>query len=69
MHNGAYATLAQVVDFYNAGGGTGIGIDLPYQTLFGRPLRLTRRERSDLIAFLRSLNDTTVANGPGGSHQ
>jgi cytochrome c peroxidase len=58
MHNGIYHTLDDVIAFYNAGGGAGIGIDLPYQTLFDHPLALTRRERSDLLAFLRALTDT-----------
>jgi cytochrome c peroxidase len=60
MHNGAYRTLDDVVAFYNAGGGSGVGLDLPYQTLFDHPLDLTRGERADLIAFLRSLTDTYV---------
>jgi cytochrome c peroxidase len=33
MHNGVYRTLAEVVDFYDRGGGGGIGIDLPNMTL------------------------------------
>ena len=59
MHNGAFSSLADVVAFYDAGGGTGIGIELPYQTLFDHPLRLTRCERTDLIALLRALTDTS----------
>jgi cytochrome c peroxidase len=61
MHNGAYRTLDEIVAFYDAGGGTGIGLDLPYQTLFDHPLKMTPGERADLIAFLRSLTDTTVS--------
>jgi cytochrome c peroxidase len=60
MHNGAYRTLQEIVAFYDAGGGAGIGLDLPYQTLFDHPLKLTPGERADLIAFLRSLTDTSV---------
>jgi cytochrome c peroxidase len=58
MHNGAFHTLEDVIAFYNAGGATGIGIDLPYQTLFDQPLQLTQSEQAELIAFLRSLTDT-----------
>ncbi len=58
MHNGAFHTLEDVMAFYNAGGATGIGIDLPYQTLFDQPLQLSQTEQSELIAFLRSLTDT-----------
>jgi cytochrome c peroxidase len=60
MHNGAYATLDQVVSFYNAGGGLGIGSRIPTQTLAARPLHLTTGERADLVAFLRALTDTNV---------
>jgi cytochrome c peroxidase len=61
MHNGAYRTLEEVVAFYNAGGGAGVGIDLPFQTLFDHPLELTQGEQADLIAFMQSLTDTNVA--------
>lgn len=63
MHNGAYATLDQVVDFYNSGGGAGAGADVPYQTLDPSPLRLTPAERHDLIAFLGALTDTVGITG------
>ena len=33
MHNGIYNTLEEVVDFYNRGGGAGIGIQQELQTL------------------------------------
>lgn len=59
MHNGVFRTLEEVVDFYDAGGGTGIGIDLPNQTLPPDSLRLSAREKSDLVAFVLSLTDTT----------
>lgn len=59
MHNGVYQTLEQVMDFYNRGGGAGIGINLPNQTLPAEPLGLTSREQSDIIAFMRTLNDTS----------
>jgi len=57
MHNGAYTTLNQVIDFYDAGGGAGLG--LPHQTLPSAPLNLTQPEKEDLIAFMQSLTDTT----------
>lgn len=59
MHNGVYQTLEEVIDFYNRGGGAGIGIDLPYQTLPDAPLNLTKEEISDLVSFMESLTDTT----------
>jgi cytochrome c peroxidase len=70
MHNGAYRTLEQVVDFYDRGGGHGIGIVLDNQTLPTARLRLTPAERRDLVSFLRALTDTaglTTRSGLGSS--
>ncbi|MBX2893149.1 MAG: hypothetical protein KF734_19720 [Saprospiraceae bacterium] len=57
MHNGVYQTLEEVIDFYNRGGGAGIGIQLSHQTLPDAPLQLSPQEQRDLIAFLHSLTD------------
>lgn len=56
MHNGVYRTLEEVVEFYDRGGGQGLGLDIPHQTLSPDPLRLTRTEKADLVAFLQSLS-------------
>jgi cytochrome c peroxidase len=58
MHNGVYRTLEQVVDFYDRGGGAGIGIELANQTLSPEPLHLSRAEKRELVAFMRALTDT-----------
>jgi cytochrome c peroxidase len=58
MHNGVYRTLEEVVDFYNRGGGAGIGVRLEHQTLPREPLQLTARERYQLVRFLGALTDT-----------
>lgn len=58
MHNGSYSSLAQVVDFYNKGGGVGLGFDLPFQTLPFDSLSLTQQEQKALIAFMQNLTDT-----------
>jgi cytochrome c peroxidase len=57
MHNGRFKDLESVVDFYDAGGGAGIGLKLPNQTLPPDSLHLTAMEKRDLIAFMRSLTD------------
>ena len=57
MHNGVYNTLEEVLDFYNRGGGAGIGMALDNQTLSPDPLNLTKKEISDIIAFLKTLDD------------
>lgn len=51
MHNGTFATLEDVVDFYDAGGG-----DDPLKDPRLKPLRLVPSEKSDLVAFLESLS-------------
>ena len=59
MHNGVYETLEEVVDFYNKGGGAGLGLDLAYQTLPDTPLNLNEQEKRDLITFMEALTDTS----------
>lgn len=58
MHNGVYPTLQDVLKFYDLGGGSGIGIDHPYQTLAADRLEFSTRDYDDLIAFMRALTDT-----------
>jgi cytochrome c peroxidase len=55
MHNGIYGTLEQVMEFYNNGGGAGLGINLPNQTLSEENLHLSEQEIGDIIAFMKSL--------------
>ena len=62
MHNGVFNTLEEVIDFYNRGGGQGIGIDLPLQTLPPDPLNLTMKEQEDLVLFLKTLTDKQPDN-------
>jgi cytochrome c peroxidase len=58
MHNGVYNTLDEVLDFYNKGGGTGLGFELPYQTLPFDDLNLSKQEIKDIISFLKTLSDS-----------
>ena len=57
MHNGVYENLDQVVDFYNRGGGKGIGIHLDHQTLPFDSLGLAAGEMRQLVTFMKSLTD------------
>lgn len=50
MHDGRFATLGQVVDFYDQG-----GIKNPHQDQLIIPLNLTDQEKHDLVEFLHSL--------------
>lgn len=57
MHNGVYDSLEEVIDFYNKGGGAGLGFDIPHQTLPFENLNLTDQETKDLVAFINTLTD------------
>ncbi|UMY66084.1 cytochrome-c peroxidase [Flavobacterium sp. HJ-32-4] len=61
MHNGVYRTLEQVVEFYNKGGGRGLGYPVDNQTLPDDPLNLTKHEKAQLVAFLKTLTDSKYA--------
>lgn len=59
MHNGVFKTLEEVVEFYDRGGGQGIGLDVPNQTLPPEPLGLTVQEKADLVQFMKTLTDVS----------
>jgi cytochrome c peroxidase len=61
MHNGVYNTLEEVIDFYDKGGGIGLGFDLPNQTLSPDRLHLTNPEKKELILFLHALTDKAIS--------
>jgi cytochrome c peroxidase len=50
MHDGSLATLREVVEFYNRGGGTN-----PHRDALLAPLGLSPEEVQDLVAFLQAL--------------
>ena len=56
MHNGVFNTLQEVLDFYNKGGGAGLGIALPNQTLPATKLSLSAAEMKDIIDFIGCLD-------------
>lgn len=58
MHNGVFITLEEVMEFYDAGGGTSLGYEVPLQTLPADSLHLTQTEKFKIIAFMKSLTDT-----------
>jgi cytochrome c peroxidase len=68
MHNGVYRTLEQVVDFYDKAAGMQFirdmrpdVTDIPFFTILPIGLKLTSAEKTDLIAFIRALTDTSAA--------
>jgi cytochrome c peroxidase len=68
MHDGSIPTLDAVLDHYAAGGRTiaagpnaGVGNENPWKSEFVNGFTLTQAERADLLAFLESLTDPTLA--------
>jgi cytochrome c peroxidase len=59
MHSGVFATLEEVVDFYDKGGGT-----TPNKSPLLKPLGLTADEKKALLAFLQSLTGDKPAITP-----
>ena len=65
MHDGRFATLAQVVDFYAAGVQDGPALD-PRLREGGEPrrLHLDAADRAALVAFLKTLDDPVLTTDP-----
>jgi len=57
FHNGAFNSLEEVLEFYNEGGGEGLGLKMKNQTLAPDKLNLTQTEIKQIIAFLNFLTD------------
>jgi len=67
MHDGRFATLEQVVDFYNNGVVNHPNLSAPLRNPPGGPgggqprrLNLTDAQKAALVAFLKTLTDTSV---------
>jgi len=56
FHDGSKATLAEVVEFYDKGGGPNPNLDPAL-----RPLNLTVEQKQDLVRFLESLTSPHIA--------
>jgi cytochrome c peroxidase len=55
MHDGAFKTLEEVVDFLDQGGGNN-----PHLSPLIKPLNMTAEEKADLIAFLKALTGEAI---------
>lgn len=60
MHNGTFPDLESVLEFYNKGGGEGLGLKVEHQTLSPEPLQLTKAEIKNIIDFLQALTDRRI---------
>jgi len=71
MHDGTVATLSDVIDHYAAGGRTiaadpnkGVGSANPFKSALVGGFTISATEKSDVIAFLRSLTDSSFLTNP-----
>ena len=66
MHDGRFSTLEEVVEHYDNGvvGSPSVDQDLMRFNLRPGGLGLTQQEKSDLIAFLKTLTDPDLATNP-----
>ncbi len=60
MHDGSQKTLEEVVDYYDQGGEQNPFLDPAIY-----PLHLTKQEKADLVAFLKSLSNPECMFSPG----
>lgn len=59
MHNGVFASLKEVVNFYDRGGG-----EDPHKSPLIKPLGLTAEEKEALVSFLESLSGDEIKVNP-----
>ena len=60
MHTGGFATLADVLEFYDQGGGDGGFVGTKDALM--QPLGLSASEKADLVSFLQSLTGDPIAD-------
>jgi cytochrome c peroxidase len=68
MHDGRYATLEEVVGFYSGGLKFSETIDPLMKNVHQGGVDLTDEEKSALVAFLKTLTDTSFINNPNFSN-
>lgn len=59
MHDGSLSTLADIVEFYDAGGGAS-----PNKSSLLKPLHLTPDEKQALVSFLEALTGNRMVKSP-----
>lgn len=63
MHDGSFNSLEQVIEHYNKGGNAH-----KHKSPLIRPLHLSSKEQKNLLAFLQSLTDESIAKNPSFSN-
>ena len=71
MHDGRFTTMEQVVEFHSSDLKNSPNLDvimLKDGKIQNGGLQMTPQEKSDLLAFLQTLNDTVFLNNPAYSN-
>lgn len=64
MHDGRFETLEEVIDFYSEGVRWSPTIDPLMKKVNQGGVKLTEQEKLNLVAFIKTLTDTTFINNP-----
>lgn len=64
MHDGRFETLEEVIDFYSEGVNNCYNIDSKMEFAHIGGVQLTKEEKDKIIAFLKTLTDTTFLTNP-----
>ena len=71
MHDGRFMTMEEVIEFHSSGLKNSPNLDvimLKDGKIQNGGLQMTPQEKSDLLAFLLTLNDTVFLNNPAYSN-
>ena len=68
MHDGRFSTLEEVIDFYSEGVKDSPTIDPLMKYVERGGVQLSEEEKSDLLAFLMTLTDSTFISNPAFSN-
>jgi cytochrome c peroxidase len=64
MHDGRFETLEDVIDFYSEGVNFSPTVDPLMKKVNQGGVQLTDEEKENLVAFIKTLTDTTFVNNP-----
>lgn len=64
MHDGRYATLEEVVEFYSAGLEKSATVDPLMKNLSAGGIQLNTEEKAALVVFLKTLSDSEFLSNP-----
>lgn len=68
MHDGRFETLEEVLEFYSEGVQTSVNIDSKMGLAHQGGVRLTKEEKKQIIAFLKTLTDSSFISNPDFSN-